>query len=85
MRCKGFKGNSSGSGTRTSSKCYKVSELAESDPVTVLQAQMRHADARLTLKALAHATAPGEEEATRDASRGVLSRRRQQVRKLSGQ
>ena len=31
-----------------------ATELAESEPITVLQAQMRHADVRTTLKVYAH-------------------------------
>jgi integrase len=49
-----------------------ATELAESEPITVLQAQMRHADVRTTLKVYAHVIPQSQRESMeRIASRSI--------------
>jgi integrase len=49
-----------------------ATELAESEPITVLQAQMRHADVRTTLKVYAHVIPQSQRESMeRIANRSI--------------
>jgi integrase len=46
-----------------------AAELAESEPITVLQAQMRHADVRTTLKVYAHVIPQSQRDSTERIAR----------------